>query len=103
MSHFQLQLYCSTIDGLCSSSIRITLENTSSVPVDFIKLSFDDSSSRGAQAIIADGELSPQDAYELEWDMLNRPVMAWDEGGDTLIPAGGRTTISVRCLGKVGW
>ena len=84
------------------STIRITVENTSSVPVDFIKLSFEDSLSAAAQSVIAEAELSPQHAYELEWDMLNRPVFQWDCETGMRIPAGGRSTIVVSCLGKVG-
>lgn len=86
-----------------SSTIRITLENTSQVPVDFVKLSFEDSVTREAQAILAEGEVSPEQAYELDFDSLNRPVFTWDNSAELSIPAGGRTTISVQCLGKVGW
>ena len=88
---------------LNSSTIRITLENSSLVPVDFLKLSFDDSTARSAHSLVAEGELSPEEAYELEWDSLNRPVFTWENEGDTTVQPGGRATISVRCLGKVGW
>ncbi|WWD18356.1 hypothetical protein CI109_102806 [Kwoniella shandongensis] len=86
-----------------TSTIKITLENSSSVPIDFIKLTFDDSTAREAQAIIQEGELTPEQAYELEWDQLNRPVFTWEKGDDEIsIAPGGKATISVRCLGKVG-
>jgi hypothetical protein len=61
-----------------SSMIRLTLENSSSIPVDYIKLTFDDSTSREAQAIINEGELSPEQAYELDWDQMNRPSLVWE-------------------------
>lgn len=86
-----------------SSTIRITLENSSSVPVDFVKLSFEDSASRIALAVLNEGEVSREQAYELEYDMIKRPVFVWSPEGEVGIPPGGRTTISVTCLGKVGW
>ncbi len=71
--------------------------------MDFLKLSLEDAAARSAQHLIAEGELSPEQAYELEWDVANRPVFIWENQGETRIPAGGRATLSVRCLGKVGW
>lgn len=73
------------------------------MPVDFIKLSFDDSTAREAQTLVAEGELSPEQAYELDWDTVNSPVFSWDQTKEVSIPPGGRSTLSVKCLGKVGW
>lgn len=86
-----------------SSTIKITLENSSSTPVDFVKLSFEDSASRAAAAVLSEGELSGERAYELEWDMINRPVFTWSGETDVSIPPGQRATLSITCLGKVGW
>jgi hypothetical protein len=86
------------------TSIRITLENTSNLPVDFVKLSFQDSTTARSQAIISEGELSAGEAYELEADLIHRPVFRWEQPDDALtIPAGGRKTINIWCRGKVGW
>ncbi|WVQ65923.1 uncharacterized protein L199_004101 [Kwoniella botswanensis] len=89
-----------------TSTIRITLENSSSVPIDFIKLTFDDSTAREAQAIIQEGDLTPEQAYEIEYDQMNKPVFTWDQkdgAGDKLeIGPGGKVNLDVRCLGKVG-
>jgi len=71
--------------------------------VDFVKLSFDDSTARVAQLAISEGDLSPEEAYELEWDMMNRPVFSRENEGETSITPGGRGTLFIRCLGKVGW
>lgn len=87
----------------CSSTIKITLENSSSTTVDFLKLSFDDSATRAAQAILSEGELTSEQAYELEWDIVNRPVFSWKADEDMSILPGGRMTVTVTCLGKVGW
>ena len=83
--------------------IRITLENSSVVPVDFLKLSFEDSLTRSVQTAITEGDLLPEQAYELEWDMLNRPVFTWEADAAVTIPPGGQFTLFIRCLGKVGW
>lgn len=85
------------------STIKITLENSSSTPVDFVKLSFDDSASRAAAAMLAEGESTGERAYELEWDAIHRPVFTWNGETDVAIPPGSRTTLSITCLGKVGW
>ncbi|ODN75626.1 hypothetical protein L198_08156 [Cryptococcus wingfieldii CBS 7118] len=87
------------------SEIQIVLENSSSVPIDFVKLSMDDSTAREAQEIIAEGELTPEQAYELDWDQQMRPVFVWSNTqapGEVFIPARGRATLTVKCLGKVG-
>lgn len=96
LSHGTVMLF----DGE-KSVIRITLENSSSVPVDFIKLSFDDSVSREAQAKMSE-EITPQQAYDLDFDMTHRPVFTWDKNSKIYIPPGGRTTLQVEVLGKVG-
>lgn len=83
------------------STIRITLENTSSVPVNFVKLTFDDSTARAARTALA-GDLSPAEAYEIEWDLLHRPVFEW-QTAEVFIAPGAKHVLSVRCFGKVGW
>ncbi|KAI9466349.1 TRAPP II complex [Lactarius psammicola] len=71
------------------STLRLTLENVSNLPVDFLRLSFDDSTIGPAQAALAEGDLSIYDAYETEYQLINRPVFSWDrEQEDTEIPAG---------------
>ncbi|KAL7409219.1 TRAPP II complex [Mrakia frigida] len=102
LTHGAIMLY----DGE-ESTIRITLENTSSLPVDFVQLSFQDSTTGRSQAIISEGErdLSAGEAYEIESDLVNRPVFKWDQQKGESIripPGGGRQTINVKCLGKVG-
>jgi hypothetical protein len=97
LSHGTVMLYNGE-----TSTIKITLENTSSVPVDFIKLSFEDAVSREAQNILAEGEVPPEKAYDLDNDSIQRPVFSWDSTADINIPAGGRTTINIQVLGKVG-
>ncbi|KAH9180692.1 TRAPP II complex [Lactarius sanguifluus] len=76
------------------STLRLTLENVSNLPVDFLRLSFDDSTIGPAQAALAEGDLSIYDAYETEYQLINRPVFSWDrEQEDTEIPAGRKVAI----------
>ncbi|GMK53639.1 hypothetical protein CspeluHIS016_0102250 [Cutaneotrichosporon spelunceum] len=97
LNHGTVMLY----DGEMSV-IRITVENSSPVPVDFVKLSFEDSVTREAQYLLADGEQTPQKAYELDYDISKQPIFTWDNKAPLSIPPGGRTTLSVQVLGKVG-
>lgn len=82
--------------------MRLTLENSSSTPVNFIKLSFEDSTMREAQAALAE-EITPRHAYEIQHDQLYRPVMQWDAEQKVEIKPGARASIAVECFGKVGW
>lgn len=97
LSHGSVMLY----DGE-RSVIQVTLENSSPVPVDFVRLSFDDSVTREAQGLLSDNELALEQAYALEQDLFQRPVFAWDSNSQISIPPGGRATLSIRVLGKVG-
>ncbi|BEJ13843.1 hypothetical protein CspHIS471_0310170 [Cutaneotrichosporon sp. HIS471] len=97
LNHGTVMLY----DGE-TSVIRITVENSSAVPVDFVKLSFEDSVTREAQYLLSDGEQTPQKAYELDYDISKQPVFTWDNTAPLSMPPGGRATLSVQVLGKVG-
>ena len=86
------------------STLRLTLENVSNLPVDFLRLSFDDSTIGPAQTALAEGDLSIYDAYETEYQLVNRPVFSWDrKQEDTEIHAGRKVAIVLSCSGKVGW
>ncbi|KAI0636866.1 TRAPP II complex [Trametes polyzona] len=85
------------------STIRITLENVSSLPVDLIRLTFDDSTIAPAQQALADGDLSVFDTYETEYDLVHRPVFTWDSDREPHeIQPGQKRVITVNCFGKVG-
>ncbi|KAH9996824.1 transport protein Trs120 or TRAPPC9 TRAPP II complex subunit-domain-containing protein [Russula vinacea] len=85
------------------STFRLTLENVSNLPVDFLRLSFDDSTMAPARAALTEGDLSVYEVYETEHQLINRPVFSWDrEREDTEIPPGRKVTIDITCTGKVG-
>ncbi|KAJ7063346.1 TRAPP II complex [Mycena amicta] len=84
------------------STIRITLENVSPLPIDFLRLVLDDSTIAPGQQALASGELSVFDTYETEYDLLHRPVFSWNKDETRDIPPGHKLTINVNCYGKVG-
>ncbi|KAI0341607.1 hypothetical protein BDW22DRAFT_1358429 [Trametopsis cervina] len=85
------------------STIRLTLENVSALPIDFIHLTFDDSTIAPAQQILSDGELSVFETYETEYELIHRPTFSWEDkrSGQAIAP-GGKAVITVSCFGKVG-
>ncbi len=84
------------------SKIRIQLENTSSCAVDFVKLTFSDSHTAASQAFIADNDLSPAEAYEVEVESHQRPVFSWEPTSQPIILPGQTTILELDVLGKVG-
>ncbi|KAI0031712.1 TRAPP II complex [Vararia minispora EC-137] len=99
LAHGALMLY----DGE-RSTIRLTLENVSPLPVDFLRLTFDDSTVGPAQAALAEGELSVFETYETEYALLKRPVFSWDAARHEgrVIRPGQKEVVEVVCAGKVG-
>ena len=85
------------------SSIRLTLENVSPIPVDFLHLSFEDSTIEPAQRALADGNLSVFETYETEYSLIHRPVFSWDLKEAKSIPPNQNVTLTLGCFGKVGW
>lgn len=82
----------------------MTLENISALPVDFLRLSFEDSTIGPAQEALSEGELSVFEAYETEYDLLHRRAFSWRNDKEiTTISPKQKVVLSVTCLGKVGW
>jgi hypothetical protein len=86
-----------------SSTLRMTLENISSLPIDFVHLAFDDSTIEPAQQALAEGEMSSSDIYETEHSLINQPVFTWNKNEGRLIPEGHTLSLSISCFGKSGW
>ncbi|OAX44681.1 hypothetical protein K503DRAFT_795305 [Rhizopogon vinicolor AM-OR11-026] len=85
------------------SNIRLTLENVSALPIDFLRLSFDDSTIGPAQEALSEGDLSVFETYETEYDLLHRRAFSWRNSKEiTNIPPKQKVVLSVTCLGKVG-
>lgn len=86
-----------------TTTIKMTLENVSSLPVDFVRLSFDDSTIAPAQAALVEGEMSVFETYETEYALIHRPLFSWDAGeGEErkVIGPGEKRMLDVRCFGK---
>ena len=76
----------------------------SSLPIDLVHLTFDDSTIAPAQQALAEGELSVFDTYETEYDLVHRPVFTWDsEREPHEVGPGLKRVFTVNCFGKVGW
>ncbi|CAE6441631.1 unnamed protein product [Rhizoctonia solani] len=101
LTHGALMLYA----GECFR-IRLTVENVSLLPIDFLRMSFEDSTLPALQQALTEGVLTVAEAYETEYELVNRPVLKWDlDGVDasnmTLAPRQ-KMPIWVTCFGKEG-
>lgn len=86
------------------TTIRVTLENVSSLPIDFLRLTFDDSTIAPAQQALAEGELTVFDTYETEYSLIHKPVFTWDSKRNPQeIQPREKIVVTVNCFGKVGW
>ncbi|KAL0581718.1 hypothetical protein V5O48_000300 [Marasmius crinis-equi] len=84
------------------STLQITFENISPLPIDFIRLVCNDSTIAPAQQALADGNLSVFDTYETEYALINCPVFSWSKKDSVTIPPRHKTTLTISCFGKVG-
>ncbi|KAG0308658.1 hypothetical protein BGZ97_013306, partial [Linnemannia gamsii] len=89
--------------------VRLTLENIGAVPVDFVTLTFSDTTSQmaiGNNNHYGQGgggaELSAEDAYELELFLKKTNVFSWNREVECHIPVGGTREVKVELLGKRG-
>lgn len=101
LTHGALMLYSGECFRIC-----LTVENVSSLPIDFLRMSFEDSTLPPLQQALVEGELTVAEAYETEYELVNRPVLKWDlEGAATLgtvLAPRQKIPIWVTCLGKEG-
>lgn len=87
------------------------LENIGNIAVDFITLSFTDSTTMNPLAI--NPELSTEDQYEIELYTKGTRVFSWEGSSDKTstsligkkiwLPQGDSTTIKVNVYGKRDW
>lgn len=87
------------------------LENIGNIAVDFITLSFTDSTTSNPQGI--NPELSTENQYEIELHTKGTRVFSWEGASDTQstdfigkkiwLPQGTSTTIKVNVYGKRDW
>lgn len=86
------------------TTIRLTVENVSLLPIDFIRLTFEDSTIAPMQQTLNDSDLSVAEVYETEFNLLKRPVFKWDRKEEPQeVKPGQKAALTIHCLGKVGW
>lgn len=82
--------------------LRIRLANTSSVPVDYVRVTCTDTLSDATRTALSDGELLPSDVYDLEWDLVHQPVFEYTGAPrDIHIPPGQSATLKIDVRGKL--
>lgn len=80
------------------------MENSSALPIDFLDLTFEDSTKLNIEQALAEEDLSVFEKYEMEYSLLNRPVLSWDaKGRNTEISPGMETSVTLACYGKATW
>ncbi|KAI8359399.1 TRAPP II complex [Mortierella sp. GBAus27b] len=91
------------------TTIRLVLENIGSTPVDFVTLTFSDSTSQlvignnYSSVVNSNGvELSAEDAYETELFLKKLHVFSWNRDVECHIPVGATRELKVEVLGKRG-
>lgn len=96
---------CQT-DFLDSTQLEIRVENTSERPVDLCRLSFQDnlSTELADQLLDSETELTPGEAYELDWELRHTTILSWTQQPENFrIEAGEKSTLVIQCHGKYGW
>ncbi|KAJ5437280.1 TRAPP II complex [Penicillium cf. griseofulvum] len=87
-------------------TFTITLQNSSSCPVDFVLFTFQDSTTRQLQSALSNKDLLPVEIYELELKLATKPALRWrrqdQDPSDCSIAAGQKATFTVDVFGKPG-
>ncbi|TIA89509.1 hypothetical protein E3P81_02909 [Wallemia ichthyophaga] len=98
MNHHALMLY----SGECTT-LKLILENTSDVDVDFIDIKFSDNSTECLLSAIEEQQGSLTETHEMEYTVAHEPVFrpCTDISAIT-IPARRRAVLDIYCYGRVG-
>ncbi|GAM86133.1 hypothetical protein ANO11243_041440 [Dothideomycetidae sp. 11243] len=88
------------------TSFNITLRNvSSSIDVDFLYVSFEDSLTNALRTSLASKSVSRMDLYEIELEMAQNPIFTWkrvDDGDGDVIKADSCATFEISVLGRAG-
>ncbi|KAG0222668.1 hypothetical protein BGW42_006404 [Actinomortierella wolfii] len=84
------------------TTFSLTLENIGAIPVDFVTLTFTDSTGQIVGVNGNNVDLSAEDAYELELFLKQVQVFDWDRQVNCHIPVGGTREILIDVQGKRG-
>ena len=94
------------LTGLRRSYIQICVENASAVDLQYLNILTNDSHTSQVLDNLQDHELEipPGEAYELDLDLSEHPVLTWIRPEDAVVLAPGeRIVLNFRCYGKVDW
>lgn len=86
-------------------SINVILQNVSSVSVNLLFLSFEDSITNQLRSALANRSLSPSEIYEIEHTLIDMQTFRWKRKAgnvDTQVNPGMETSIEIELLGKPG-
>ena len=86
-------------------AFTVVLQNTSSVLIDLLYLSFDDSITSQLRSALANKELSPIERYELELTLLHKKPFRWqrdDADTNIMIEPGMARTLTIEVFGTPG-
>ncbi|CAG8497600.1 1707_t:CDS:10 [Racocetra persica] len=83
--------------------MTMRLENVGKIPVDYISLSFQDSTIENTQAILKSSDIPAEEAYEMELFAHKQPVFSWEKPDTpfSILPAE-EFVITIKLFGKRG-
>ncbi|KAF2671943.1 Trs120-domain-containing protein [Microthyrium microscopicum] len=83
--------------------VSVTIQNTSStVPADFLHISFRDTAADAMQDALLQKGISPADMYEIEYQLTKLPALTILPGQPTSIPPNSSATFQFEILAKAG-
>ncbi|CAG8455040.1 13226_t:CDS:10 [Acaulospora morrowiae] len=85
------------------TEMTMKLENVGKTPVDYISLSFQDSTIAAAQALLKSSDIPAEEAYEMELYAHKQPVFSWEQSEIpfNILPAE-ECTLTIILYGKRG-
>ncbi|CAG8555401.1 15541_t:CDS:10 [Funneliformis mosseae] len=84
------------------TELTIKLENVGKTPVDFLNLSFNDSTIANAQALLNSSDMPAEEAYEMELYAHKQSVFSWNKKDNVKILPGNEWIVNVNVFGKRG-
>nr|CAG8537919.1 7314_t:CDS:10 [Entrophospora candida]CAG8549502.1 2812_t:CDS:10 [Entrophospora candida] len=85
------------------TEMTMKLENVGKTPVDYISISFHDSTIADAQAILNSSDIPAEEAYEMELYAHKQPVFFWEQTDKELnISPGNEWVLNLNVFGKRG-
>lgn len=81
--------------------IKLRLTNSSNLPIDFVRIQICDDLAEAIRLALAEGYLLAEDAYQLEWGLLNEPVFSYRRKlSDIQILPGKTLILPIKIRGK---